>query len=369
MASPKAKEIAEKYSARILGVKHTGKTTYQIKLKDGRRIVRSVMDCDADHVLCQLKLKDEDGTLTIKKKGINAKIDRLDKEKEKEMEKLKEKEESESSESSEEKEEEKEEIEEEKPVKEVISEFAQEIKEKVEEAKPEDLIPRINAVDVSVAYPRLPTLKSLDIPVGEDKYKGQSIFILGQSEISGKTTLAANIFETYFKGKGFITLLFAPNGQNPIYSRFTNAIQFDTFLPYMMRVLKDINRVTDNHYKFLVVIDDVVDLRDSSAIRDLVLTMRNANVYSIIIAQYASIFAKAVRTNFRYIFLGNYNRADGIDAIPTMLPSLPGLPFGMKGSGENKRMAKFENYKRITKDYNWIVIDPEGKEWVYQSQN
>ena len=87
----------------------------------------------------------------------------------------------------------------------------------------------------------------------------------------------------------------------------------------------------------------------------------------MVLAQYATLFAKGVRSNFKYIFLGGYNRADGVDIIPTMLPSLPGFPRGVRGSSEDKRMAKFENYKRITADHNWIIIDSDGKEWVYQS--
>jgi len=358
MGSELAQKLADQYHFHITSVLRSGKVRYSCYYK-GHRIGKSLWDTDAEPILKQIReeMNEEKYEIVprntfIEKKKIHQKEeDNVTEEQMPREDNIK----SDNSDDSEK----------ERPAKEIIQEFAQEVKDRIDDAKPNEKQTKTNAANLSVLYPRLASLKDLKIPIGKDKYLGQSIFILGQSHISGKTTLAANIYKTYFADKDFITILFASNPQNPIYRQFGNAIQFDSFLPWIPKMIKDINRATNNYYRFLLIIDDVVDQRDSSAIRDLVLTMRNANVYSMVLAQYPTLFAKGVRSNFKYIFLGAYNRADGVDSIPTILPSLPGIK-GQKT--KDQRVAKFENYKKLTSDHKWVVIDSDGKEWSYQSK-
>lgn len=85
--------------------------------------------------------------------------------------------------------------------------------------------------------------------------------------------------------------------------------KFPTFIPSVVRLLNLINQASDNRFKFLVLMDDCLKLR-GDLISDLILTMRNNNVSTVISMQYSKLLTPAQRQSIHDFFFFNLKAED-----------------------------------------------------------
>lgn len=77
---------------------------------------------------------------------------------------------------------------------------------------------------------------------------------------------------------------------------------FNVFVPSIVKFLKDINDKTKNKFKFLVILDDVIELKNKM-FNKMILTMRNAGISTVCLIQYSKLLNPACRSSFHDIYI------------------------------------------------------------------
>ena len=81
-------------------------------------------------------------------------------------------------------------------------------------------------------------------------------------------------------------------------------ILMDRFCPRILQAVKRINDGTANKFKFLIIFDDILDLRGKLLTKSI-LTLRNSNISTIISIQYEKILSPAQRSSVHNIYIFN----------------------------------------------------------------
>lgn len=81
-------------------------------------------------------------------------------------------------------------------------------------------------------------------------------------------------------------------------------ITFDRFCPTILAILKRINDETQNQFKFLVILDDILELRNMLVMK-MILTLRNSNISTVISIQYEKLIAPAQRSSLHNLYIFN----------------------------------------------------------------
>ena len=182
---------------------------------------------------------------------------------------------------------------------------------------------------------------------------GTTTLLLGASK-SGKTTKMKNIVKKYYSNdKDFIIFLMADNAFNSrVYKDMDKSIiKLDFFSEELIRQLNRIQKKTQNKYRFLLIIDDIITERNSKSILKLFLTMRNADISTIMMLQSPTLLSKNSRYNTNNVILMKFNNNESIEQISDMYlgyDEFYNLP---------KIHDKIRAYKEYTKDYKYIYID------------
>jgi len=188
-----------------------------------------------------------------------------------------------------------------------------------------------------------------------DKNTGTTTCIFGSSK-RGKSTLMMNIYDTFYSNnKDFISTLFSGSPQLKIYKGNKNLLISNGFVDKStkyIKLLKYINMKTDNFYKFLILIDDIIDQKYSKVVNNMVLTYRNSNISMIMCLQYVYLLSKMNRANINNtIVFGSNNSEDERNNIETLLkPYFINLGF-------KTYIDQCNFYKYVTKDHGFIYID------------
>nr|QBK84907.1 MAG: ABC transporter [Pithovirus LCDPAC02] len=146
-------------------------------------------------------------------------------------------------------------------------------------------------------------LSDLDLVLDNDT--GNTLYILGSSNI-GKSTLLMYLFKKYYNNNKFISTLFSENMINKNYRDFPKLIGLPEFTKLEERYIntqKYINYNIDNHYNFLNMFDDVIDVRYKKLVNKLFLIYRNTNLSTIIYLQYQYLLSKQARSNINTVYL------------------------------------------------------------------
>jgi hypothetical protein len=186
---------------------------------------------------------------------------------------------------------------------------------------------------------------SLKLP---DNKFGCSIMMVASTR-AGKTTLVNHIYETYFKD--YITCLHTNSIQSDIYKEMKKGtIACPTYMPELIKDTAKINKGTNNKYKFLHIVDDVVDKKHDQTLMKLFTIYRNSRITGIITAQEISIMNSIQRSNINYTILMRLNSDMAIEkVVKSYLRSY--FPKTMTLND----MIKC--YKELTSDHAFIVID------------
>ncbi len=84
---------------------------------------------------------------------------------------------------------------------------------------------------------------------------------------------------------------------------------YDRFIPQFVRLLKKINIVAKNRFRFLLLLDDCLNLKGGVLIK-LILTLRNANISTVISIQYSKLLSRSQRQSIHDYYLMNLKLED-----------------------------------------------------------
>jgi hypothetical protein len=188
---------------------------------------------------------------------------------------------------------------------------------------------------------------------------GASLVLIGKSK-SGKTSFLKKIVSHL--PKDMIKIVISPNIHNDIYESMRNkCIYSPTFDPQIVKLCQKINQKTKNHYRFCVVMDDLIDLKSNTTLLKMFLTMRNSNISTILSLQSPMLVNKLVRGNVNYALLTKQNNQESIEDSYNKFMSNFSQDLGIK-----KREDIVPVYNKLVEDYNFIYIN-FLKDKIYRS--
>jgi len=188
-------------------------------------------------------------------------------------------------------------------------------------------------------------LQSLELP---DPKFGASFIIVGSTR-SGKSTLLNYLFKKHYTK--FISVLMSNSLQSDAYKMLKKeCVSSDFYHPEILKDMYRINHDTNNHYQFLVIIDDIPDKRNDGEIKRLQCIYRNSRISSIICAQGLTMMDKLSRGNINFVMLGRMNSSEEVERnIKSFLQGH--FPTNLKMS------EKIRLYRQLTENHQWLVLD------------
>ena len=135
----------------------------------------------------------------------------------------------------------------------------------------------------------------LELP--DDKF-GCSFLLIGATR-SGKSTLMNWLYDTFFRT--YVSILHTGSHQSEIYKPYKNLPVAPMFMGRLIKETAKINSKTSNHYRFLHIIDDIIDKKNSKELISLLTVGRNSRLTTIITGQELSIFNSIGRSNINFI--------------------------------------------------------------------
>ena len=209
--------------------------------------------------------------------------------------------------------------------------------------RPIEASPQIDQIINSLSY----TDFNLDL----DPETGGSITIFGSSK-SYKTYLLKRIIKQYFS-EDCVVLLCAQNIHAPIYNDLpSTVITMDHYSPLLVKVMTMINKKCKNKYRFLVILDDIIDEKSEHKLEQLYLTLRNSRMSVIVCLQNVQLLKKTSRGNSNIVIFRKFNQEAAIEgyAMKEYLKNFP--PF------KDLRMDdKITLYRQITNKHDFFVLD------------
>lgn len=222
----------------------------------------------------------------------------------------------------------------------------EEIAEKKEALKNENPEESINTTSGAVIHK---TKFHLELPdLRED---GGSTVIFGNSK-GGKTTILKNLLEMYFNDKNVITILFAQNAHSKTYKNLPkNVIKTNYFDNNLIKGMHRIQKKTENKYAFVIAMDDMIMEKNDPMLLQMLLTLRNSKISTIILLQDLKLLSRAGRHNINNVLFTKQNTDDGIeDVLKLFIGSYP--PFGGL-----KMEQKIRTFREATTDFSFMYFN------------
>lgn len=208
--------------------------------------------------------------------------------------------------------------------------------------------------------PKQPEMKVTQLSLILDKGTGNTLFIVGSSK-AGKSYALIKVYEEYYEpDKKTIAILFTDSPQSPHYKDLKKKGLvicpeggFNDDAKSFITKVKALQTKLDNPVRFLLMFDDVLNLRYSDIIQKALLIYRNSYISTIISIQYPNLLNKSMRANVNNIFLFRFNSDETIEvAIKAFCGSYE--PFLSINSMEQK----IKKYKELTMDHKFIYVNP-----------
>ena len=109
---------------------------------------------------------------------------------------------------------------------------------------------------------------------------------------------------------------------------------------------------TNNKYKFLNLFDDIIDQKHSAMFNEMILTLRNSNISSIISLQYVRLLSKQNRANVNHTFVFGNNQAEDAEMTVTTLLRPYFIAMGLRGRDE-----QIKYFNEVTSDHGFFYIN------------
>ncbi len=135
---------------------------------------------------------------------------------------------------------------------------------------------------------------------------GQTTLIFGKS-FSGKSTLLVDNLNKLKRDDYFKIIIFSESINSEPFKKLDRRLPiliYDRFVPSVVALVKNINDVTKNKYRFLIVFDDVLNVRNN-IINKMFCIFRNSNISTVILTQYTKLITPASRNNCHHIYITN----------------------------------------------------------------
>jgi hypothetical protein len=186
---------------------------------------------------------------------------------------------------------------------------------------------------------------SLDLP--DPETGGVTIAMIGSTR-SGKTTLLKHMLSKFFDKH--IGILMSPSLHAPVYEDISKSmVKAPAYVPAVIDEAYKINKETKNHYPFLMVLDDIVTAKFDKTLMKSFTIYRNSGITTIMSVQNPIILNSVTRGNINIVMLGYLNSDEACDKAIRMFAyaSIPGKNIE----------EKIHEYKRLTADHHWLLID------------
>lgn len=188
-----------------------------------------------------------------------------------------------------------------------------------------------------------------------DPGTGNSTVLIGSSK-AGKSSTMMYLYRRHYGSADFITTLFASNPQIALYEpndrESKRLITVTGYDPRLIRLARAINRGANNKYKFCFMLDDIIDQRQDKTLAELILTLRNSNISSMVCLQYGNLLAKMSRSNVNNVLLFRFNNDEAIEVVVAQYLKSHFRKLGVPPDN----MVAF--YKQATADHGFIYLHP-----------
>ena len=203
-----------------------------------------------------------------------------------------------------------------------------------------------------------------------DNDTGNSILLLGSSK-AGKTTFLMYLYNSLFSDKnqnsakgGYLPILFSQNKHAQIYKDpiMKDVIKCDKFIKpcetliyKSQKINQELDKADIDPINFLVILDDVIDIKRGGIVSNLILTLRNSNISSIISLQYPKLFGPDCRGNVNNILFFAFNIYATIETVIKEF-----LTHKFKEMGITKMADMVNKYIELTSDYCFLYYNPKA---------
>lgn len=189
-------------------------------------------------------------------------------------------------------------------------------------------------------------------------HTGNTLYVLGSSK-RGKSTAIMKIYDDYFGGpeRNYVSILWSVNPQTPAYKGHSKLIKasWDRHgTPQVIKIEQQIQRKTNNEYKFLNIFDDVLHVKGDETMENLIMTYRNSKISSIVAMQYTNQLQKNCRANVNGVLLFGFNTDEAIEVVIKCF-----LRGYLHSLGMRQMPDMINWYKRVTDDHGFIYHIPE----------
>jgi hypothetical protein len=198
--------------------------------------------------------------------------------------------------------------------------------------------------------PKLKQFETMHISDLETPENGCFSFACIGSTRSGKSYAINYIYEKFFKKH--LCMLMTLSSHSDIYKGFKkSAVITDGFHEELIDEPMKIGKLTNNHYKFCLIFDDLcLDGKNGPAMTKLLTIGRNSGMSCIISGQKMTMLNATGRSNVNYVLCFRQNTESAIeDTIKTFLRSY--FPKHLKIS----EMVSL--YKEMTEDHHFFLVD------------
>jgi len=178
---------------------------------------------------------------------------------------------------------------------------------------------------------------------------GSTFLFVGSSK-SGKTTFMKHFYDAHYRGQECVAVLFTPNLHAEIYRDLPKElVKGSRFHEKLIADAYKINKDTRNHYRFLFVLDDVVDEKENKVINKCYTIYRNSMISTLVSIQDPVLMKKTNRGQVNFVFFFRLNNNELIERAVKMW-----LSGYLSGRTLDEKVA---HYKTLTRDHAFIYLD------------
>jgi hypothetical protein len=169
---------------------------------------------------------------------------------------------------------------------------------------------------------KLPLIKTKECPdllFDPPSETGSTALVTGSSK-RGKTMLLVKIYDKYFKDvKDMIVILISPSCNNPLFKKLPKDVirinRFDSQTDRLLKQLFKLQNLSNNAYKFALLIDDCVSNRYTESLNFLFLVARNLMFSCIACVQRETLVSKDSRSSANNVISFGINTESSIKSL------------------------------------------------------
>lgn len=203
----------------------------------------------------------------------------------------------------------------------------------------------------------VPNIKYEPFDLRLDPNTGNTTVVFGSSK-RGKTEIMLHIYKEYYDKDSVVAVGMFKNMQDPRYD-VNNLVVMGAYSPKTIDLMYDINKKSRNKFEFLVMLDDFIQIKDST-VDNLVLTLRNADISTVCSLQYVRLLSKASRGSVNNVLIFGMNSEEARrDAIAIYLKSWMDKKLKETGIRYPSDSDRDELFVAVTDNHGFFYIRPE----------